>query len=90
LAQEPEGTVVQKQPPYNLPASMSPALDNMKVVTELMAGLTTSHTSLRSLENRNAINMAANTAMNMHETSMITIAEFGGTGPSLYNLHLPI
>ena len=27
--------------PYNPPASLSPALDNMKVVTELMAGLCT-------------------------------------------------
>jgi hypothetical protein len=25
--------------PYNIPASLSPPLDNMKVVTELMAGL---------------------------------------------------
>jgi len=27
--------------PYNPPASLSPALDNVKVVTELMAGLCT-------------------------------------------------
>ena len=47
---------------------MSPALDNTKVVTELMAGLAISHTSLRSLEKRNAINMAANTIMIIHET----------------------
>jgi hypothetical protein len=36
LAQVPERTAAQ---PHNTPASLSPALDNMKVVTELMAGL---------------------------------------------------
>jgi hypothetical protein len=41
----------------------------MKVITELTAGLAISHTSLGSLEKRNTINMAAKTAMNMHETS---------------------
>jgi hypothetical protein len=41
----------------------------MKVRTELMAGLAISHTSPRSLEKINAINMAANTAVNMHDTS---------------------
>jgi hypothetical protein len=34
-----------------------------------MAGLAISHTSLTGLEKRNIINMAANTAMNIHETS---------------------
>jgi hypothetical protein len=41
----------------------------MKVVTELMAGPAILHTSLWSVEKRNSKNMAANTAMDMHETS---------------------
>jgi hypothetical protein len=41
----------------------------MKVVTELMAGPAISYTSLRSVKERNSINMALNTAMNMHEIS---------------------
>jgi len=37
LAQVPEETVVQISHPYNPSASLSSALDNMQVVTELMA-----------------------------------------------------
>jgi len=65
----PKGQKSKYGHPYNPPASLSPALENMKVVTELMAGLAISHTSLRSLEERNAINMATNTVMIMHEAS---------------------
>jgi hypothetical protein len=39
LAQVPEETVIQNSHPYNPPISLFPALDNMKVETELMAGL---------------------------------------------------
>jgi hypothetical protein len=46
MAQVPEETVVQKHS-CNTPASLTPALDNMKVVTELMAGL--GHNVLRLL-----------------------------------------